>query len=131
MFEIGQLIRVVTQPPKMHVTIQGEVAFIDDTRVYEDGEAWASIRALRLDGETSGGGSVPMSCLALCTDPDWVAAYETYKVNWAKEQADRLAYSKRWRAKYDEALRLTAEEHGITPVQVEAIVNSFNARAPA
>lgn len=129
-FQPGQLVRVARQPEKMHVRIQGEVAFIEEVKTFVDGETWAVIRALRIDGEGAGGGSVPVTCLDPCTDPVWVAAHETFKRNWARWTEEVEIRTAKYRAAHQEALRLTAEEFGLEPVLVEKVVTAFNSRKP-
>jgi hypothetical protein len=66
---VGNIVRVIKQPPDIMARIEGEVAFI--TEVFE---THAQIETLKLDGSAGGFGRVPLDCLAPEGGAEWVVA---------------------------------------------------------
>jgi hypothetical protein len=116
MIKIGSIVRVVKQPPSLHVQIQNEVAVVKE--ILED---WASIETLRLDGIGGGCGSVPLSALELETNPMWIEIKSKREREVEKYQTEILAYS----ARYNMVIKELAIKHNISYDSLVAISNDL------
>ena len=116
MIKIGSIVRVVKQPPSLHVQIQNEVAVVKE--ILED---WASIETLKLDGSGGGCGSVPLSGLELETNPMWIEIKSKREREVEKYQTEILAYS----ARYNMAIKELAIKHNISYDSLVAISNDL------
>ena len=109
--KVGDIVRVVKQPPDMRPHIVDEVGYVEEI----DGE-WARIQALRPDGSAGGCGCVPVSCLAPETSSLWTAARAKHDACVKRLHEEGTVFSERVRAKEAEL----AVKHGIS---VEAVRN--------
>lgn len=108
--KVGDICRVVSQPPDMIVTIVGKIGFIDEIN-----DEYASFEALRRDGSIDGAGAVPLSCLRVETDPVWIHAKALRDQYLAEILKEGLERTRRWQLKLTEV----AEKYSLTVKQVE------------
>ncbi len=108
--KIGDICRVVSQPPNMIVTIVGKVGFISEIK-----DDYVSFESLRIDGSIDGAGAIPLSCLKIENDPVWLHAKELRDQYMAKILEEGLERGRRWRSKLLEV----AEKYSLTVKQVE------------
>jgi len=108
----GDIVRIFKQPTDLGPQIKGTVGFIENIV-----GKYAAIQALRLNGESDGGGSVPLSCLQLETDPMWLRAKKAYD-----RRMDVLynEYEKRTKC-YKKVLRHVAKKYNISKKKAEKI----------
>lgn len=108
----GDICRIVRQSPKQSVQLVGEVALIQEIL-----EEYASIETLRIDGSVAGAGCVPLDCLELETNSQWLQAKEKRDQYLSKISEEATIRTNRWIAKLEEV----ANKHNITIEQVKEI----------
>jgi predicted RNA-binding protein with RPS1 domain len=108
--KIGDICRVVSQPPNMIVTIVGKVGFISEIK-----DNYVSFESLKIDGSIDGAGTIPLSCLRAESDPVWLHAKELRDQYIAKILEEGLERGRRWQSKLLEV----AEKYSLTVKQVE------------
>jgi hypothetical protein len=72
-FVEGDLVRIITQPKNQHHYLIGEVGVIETIE-----ETFCDLQAIKIDGELSGFGSVPLDCLQLEQSKEWENAAMKY-----------------------------------------------------
>ncbi len=96
---VGDIVRVVKQRPHaggVLVDVLGEVGFIHEFFDLK-GAAWAGIVTFRINGSTSGGGGIPLDCLAPESAPEWFAAKAKHDAEHEKYMQERRAELERTR----------------------------------
>jgi hypothetical protein len=116
-FNAQDIVRIVKQPPNEHVSLVGQVGFID-----EISEHWCSLHAVNLDGSSSGLGTIPLDCLQAEPDPKWREACDRYRAYIDKLGAGMREYAKR----HDALVHELAVKHGISTSAVLAIHDALS-----
>lgn len=119
-FKVGDLVKIVRDPPGFVGYLTGTTGFIDET---SNESSKVSVTALNAAGKNMGGGWIPSDCLELCDTPETRRAKKLYNEN---EYMDLLQLqcehrSACWQAKIQEL----ATRYGITDHAVETIYNEL------
>ncbi len=101
MFEVGDLVRIVSKPDNQCVDPTGEVGLVDEIQTTPD-RIFAYFKGIKMDGHMSGCGSVPLECLVHERSEAWLKAKELYLARQAKYRAEADAHQTRWLKFLDE-----------------------------
>lgn len=115
--KVGDVVKVIIQPTDLGAQVGGEVGFIEEIK----GD-YASITALKLNGDCGGGGGVPLDCLELETDSKWLEAKEKYdkRINAHYEE------SKIRTERYKKVLKAVSEKYNVSELKAKKIRNILN-----
>jgi len=123
-FEVDQLVRITKQPDILRAQVVGETGYIQDI-LFSGSRAYAQVCLLKINGECSGVGSVPLDCLAPCEDPVWLSALRVCLLTQQQLQAEADADNLSQQQKLKNAYQLTAASCGVSTQLVQAIVETF------
>jgi len=126
--QVGDIVRVVKQPPNQIAHIVGEVGFVNqiDSTGKFGREEWIDFMALKLNGELSGCGAVPGDCVELETSPEWAEA----KVKYDRLREQSLEESRAYNERFKAGVAEIAERHGLTPEVVRQIHEEVSRLGP-
>ena len=110
--KVGDIVRVWKQPRDLPAQIIGNVGFIEEMVVDR-----ARLQCFRRDGSISGGGCIPIECLALEESPKWLEGKRLFDDRMRKSQNASERFSERLYAKEVEL----ANRFGITSKDVNVI----------
>ncbi len=101
--------------------IKGEFAYIQEIQ----GD-YAYIETLHLNSDLGGFGTVPLSCLKICTDPKWIAAKDKRLGIYTEYEKDIKAYY----VALIKAKKAVAEETGLSIEEVNEVINLWDKKKP-
>lgn len=113
-FQIGDLVRILKQPPDLLVHKVNEVGIIQAIYILN-----TQILTIDLFGSVTGSGPVPVDCLVPETRPQWIQAKQIYDSQAAELQTEAQARTTRIQA----GLEAIAAKHGLS---VDIIVQISN-----
>lgn len=73
-FKVGDVVRVVLQPPNQNVWMVGVVGYVT-----EASGRYVTLQAMTIEGAPSGSGAVPVDCLSVENREEWLLAAEYHK----------------------------------------------------
>lgn len=115
-FSSGDIVRIARQPDDVKVHIVGEVGYIDSLS-----PTHAGFLGLKLDGSTSGGGSVKLYCLEHENSAQWRRAKEIHDREFEQRLEESRARTERYHARMTEL----SAKYGISVENVKALYSDI------
>lgn len=117
-FKVNDLVKVFRQPPKEPHDLVGVVGVV----ISPPKNGAVAVLEISKEGNESGSGPVPIDCLQICDDPEWVQAYAHYQVKYKQQVEAASAFQK---AMIDKKYDL-AQLYGLSIQHIEEIFYAYD-----